>query len=201
MVRMDTTKEYQKLIAFISKWVDLSETDIDRLQSQLCMETYAKGDVIVQQGQRCTTLKFVISGVYRVYQINDGKDITSYFNYESRNPIVASFVSLLKEQPSTETVECILPGKLLSIDYSYWKSLYAVSPPLNTFGRLMAEFNYVLAMERIASLQYQKASKRYAIFMKLYPDLLNKIPHHYIASYLGITPESLSRIRKTAFNP
>ncbi|MBQ0740731.1 Crp/Fnr family transcriptional regulator, partial [Aquimarina celericrescens] len=68
----------------------------------------------------------------------------------------------------------------------------------NTFGRLIAEFNYVLAIERIESLQYQSASERYDIFIKCYPNLLNLIPHHYIASYLGVTPESLSRIRKVS---
>lgn len=189
--------EYQKLIGFISRWVDLSKTDIDLIQSKLRIENYDKGDIIVKQEQICKSLKFVISGVYRVYQLKNGKDITSYFNYDSRNPIVASFVSLLKEQPSNEIIECLVSGKLISINYEDWKSLYKVSNSINTFGRLMAEFNYILAVERIESLQYKSASERYEIFIKLYPDLLNRIPHHYIASYLGITPESLSRIRKT----
>lgn len=196
---MNEYNAHQKLVDFISKWVDLSETDVDLLRTKLSIENYDKGDVMVEQGRICTSLKFVVSGTYRVYHIKDGKEITSYFNYESRNPIVASFISLLKEQPSHEIVECILPGKLLSIDYSYWKSLYTISQPLNTFGRLLAEFNYILAIERIESLQYKSASERYKAFIKLYPDLLNRIPHHYIASYLGITPESLSRIRKTSF--
>ncbi|WP_108804265.1 Crp/Fnr family transcriptional regulator [Aquimarina sp. Aq107] len=189
---------YQELINFISKWVNLSETDIKALQSKLSLENYDKGDIIIKQEQICKSVKFVISGIYRVYQLKDGKEITSYFNYTSRNPIVASFVSLLKEQPSNEIIECILPGTVISIDYTQWKSLYEISQSLNTFGRLMAEFNYLLAIERIESLQYQNASDRYESFIKLYPDLLNRIPHHYIASYLGITPESLSRIRKTA---
>ncbi|MDH7446425.1 Crp/Fnr family transcriptional regulator [Aquimarina sp. 2201CG14-23] len=196
---MNELTKYQKLIDFISNWVAFSPIDIDQLRDKLSIEHFDKGHKIVRQEQVCTTIKFVISGVYRVYQIKDGKEITSYFNYESRNPIVASFVSLLKAQPSKEIIECIIPGELISINYSHWKSFYSVSHALNTFGRLMAEFNYVLAIERIESLQYQSASERYTKFIQLYPDLLNMIPHHFIASYLGITPESLSRIRKTSF--
>jgi len=156
--------EYEKLIQFISNFVVLSETDIENLITRLSTKKYSKGAIIVRQGQVCKSLNFVISGIYRVYQIKDGKEITSYFNYNSRNQLVASFTSLLKGQPSTEIVECIV----------------------------------LLAIERIESLQYKSASERYEIFMKLYPDLLNMIPHHYIASYLGVTPESLSRIRKTS---
>lgn len=195
---MNTPREYQKLTDFISNWIKPSDEDLEQLHSKLVIENYGKGDVLIKQGQICSSLKFVISGVYRVYQLNNGKEITSYFNYESRNPFIASFVSLLKAQPSNEIIECIVPGKVLSIKYSYWTALYNISQSFNTFGRLMAEFNYILAIERIESLQYLSASDRYEKFIKLYPDLLNMIPHHYISSYLGITPESLSRIRKVA---
>ena len=184
------------LFDFIASKVDLSKKDQIAIEALLSTEAYHKYDVIVKQGQVCTQLRFVVSGVYRVYRIEDGKEITSYFNYESRNPFVASFVSLLTGTSSQEIVECIVPGTLLSISYTDWTSLYDGSPSLNTFGRRMAEYNYILAMERIESLQYQTATDRYASFMKLYPSLLNMIPHHYIASYIGVTPESLSRIRK-----
>ncbi len=195
---MNNPQEYQKLTDFISKWIKPSDEDLEQLHSKLVIENYGKGDVLIKQGQICSSLKFVFSGVYRVYQLNNGKEITSYFNYESRNPFIASFVSLLKAQPSNEIIECIVPGKVLSIKYSNWTALYNISQSFNTFGRLMAEFNYILAIERIESLQYLSASDRYEKFIKLYPDLLNMIPHHYISSYLGITPESLSRIRKVA---
>lgn len=186
----------ETLFNFIASKVDLSQKDQNAIETLLSVASYNKGDVIVKQEQVCNTLRFVVSGVYRVYRIIDGKEVTSYFNYESRNPFVASFVSLLTETPSQEIVECIVPGTLLSISYKNWVSLYDTSPSLNTFGRRMAEYNYILAMERIESLQYQTAADRYTSFIKLYPSLLNKIPHHYIASYLGVTPESLSRIRK-----
>ncbi|GAA3511139.1 Crp/Fnr family transcriptional regulator [Aquimarina addita] len=196
---MNIPKEHRQLINFIANWVVLSEEEILLISSQISLEDYNKGDTIIKQEQFCTSLKFVVSGIYRVYQLKNGKEITSYFNYTTRNPLVASFISLLKQQPSTEIIECILPGQLISIPYSDWQHFYRISTSLNTFGRLLAEFNYVLAMERIESLQYQSASDRYFIFMNQYPNLFNLIPHHYIASYLGITPESLSRIRKTSF--
>jgi len=112
--------EYEKLIQFISNFVVLSETDIENLITRLSTKKYSKGAIIVRQGQVCKSLNFVISGIYRVYQIKDGKEITSYFNYNSRNQLVASFTSLLKGQPSTEIVECIVPGELITINYTEW---------------------------------------------------------------------------------
>ena len=186
----------EKLFQFISRTVVLSQEDKKILTDKLSLTSFAKGDVLLTSGQQCKKLGFVISGIYRVYKIENGKEITSYFNYAERNPVVAAFVSVLTTTPSKETIECIDPGTLLMIVYDDWKGLYAQSHAINTFGRIMAEFNYVLAMERIESLQHQSATDRYEAFLRLYPNLLNLIPHHYIASYLGITPESLSRIRK-----
>ena len=188
--------QYQKIFDFIANIVSLKGSDVSKIRSKLSTEDYQKGDFVLKQNEVCKTLKFVLSGVFRVYQLKDGKEITSYFNYEERNPLVASFGSLLAKKPSTEFIECIIPGKVISISYSDWQELYKTSLELNIFGRLMAEKNYLLALYRIESLQYQNASERYEIFLKLYPNLMNQIPHHYISSYLGITPESLSRIRR-----
>ena len=188
--------QYQKIFDFIANIVSLKGSDVSKIRSKLSIEDYQKGDFVLKQNEVCKTLKFVLSGVFRVYQLKDGKEITSYFNYEERNPLVASFGSLLAKKPSTEFIECIIPGKVISISYSDWQELYKTSLELNIFGRLMAEKNYLLALYRIESLQYQNASERYEIFLKLYPNLMNQIPHHYISSYLGITPESLSRIRR-----
>lgn len=186
----------EPLFDFINQKVNLLDSDKILLAEKLKLESFKKGEQIVRLDQVCNTLKFVKSGIYRVYKLVDGKEITSYFNYENRNPFVASFASLLTETGSNEIVECIEDGELLSIQFSDWKEMYAKSERLNTFGRIMAEFNYILAMERIEALQYHNATERYTSFLKLYPNLMNLIPHHYIASYIGVAPESLSRIRK-----
>lgn len=189
-------EQLEHLIGFIERKVALRDEDNAILEKIVRLESFQKGDELVRFGETCTKLRFVISGIYRAYKLEDGKEITSYFNYQNRNPFVASFVSLLTKEPSDETVECIEDGALLTINYSDWLDAYATSERLNTFGRVMAELNYVLAMERIEALQFHTATDRYEAFIKHYPQLLNLIPHHYIASYIGVAPESLSRIRK-----
>lgn len=189
----------QKLYDFIQLKVSLTEEDKKLISSKVSTIKVEKGNIILNEGQISDKIYFVISGIYRVYKLEDGKEITSYFNYEYRNQFIAAFVSLLTQQPSIEIVECIDSGEILSINYSDWKELYENSNQINTFGRIMAEFNYVLAVSRIESLQYRQAKDRYLSFINLYPNLLNMIPHHYIASYIGVTPESLSRIRKEVY--
>lgn len=191
-------EQLNPLFEFINQRVKLLDSDKIQITNIARVESFSKGDQLVRLDQTCKTLRFVLSGIYRVYKIEEGKEITSYFNYAQRNPFVAAFVSLLSNSPSNEIVECVESGETISFDYNDWKNLYAQSNRLNTFGRLMAEFNYLLAIERIESLQYKDAIDRYTAFIILYPNLLNLVPHHYIASYLGITPESLSRIRRNA---
>ncbi|MEM6298043.1 MAG: Crp/Fnr family transcriptional regulator [Bacteroidota bacterium] len=189
--------DLDKLYRFIENHVSLSEDIKERLSGEIKHIHFKKGDKVVELGRTSSTLYFVVSGIYRVYKLHEGKEITGYFNVKDRNPFVASFVSLLTQTPSKEIVECIQDGELLSISYAKWKQFYQISESLNTFGRITAEYNYVLAIERIEALQYQSAADRYNAFLKIYPNLINQIPHHYIASYIGITPESLSRLRKS----
>jgi CRP-like cAMP-binding protein len=92
-------QECDLLFRLISNFVVLTELDKDALSSKIRIEDFDKGDSIVKAGQVSKSLKFVISGMYRVYKIEDGKEITSYFSYESRNPFVASFKSLSTEKP------------------------------------------------------------------------------------------------------
>ncbi len=189
-------KELENLYEFISSKVDLNDYDKKLIEESVEIEKYKKGDKLVKLNQTCKSIKFVISGIYRMYKLDKGREITSYFSYKFRNPFVASFVSLLTTTPSNEIVECIESGELISIQYQDLLTLYGKSERINSFGRIISEFNYLLAMERIEALQYHSAKDRYDSFLNLYPNLINTIPHHYIASYIGVAPESLSRIRK-----
>lgn len=189
---------FEKMRDTFHRFNPLMENDWIILKKHLRPAVFRKGDVFVKEGQHCTQLGYLSKGLARVYYMIDGKEITSYFNTCNRNVFVCAFTSFLSKKPSFEYVHFLEDSELLLLNYDDLQKVYDKSPNLQKAGRLMAEFNYVLSMERIYSLQQASAIERYNNMLKIYAGLLNQVPHHYIASYLGITPESLSRIRKKA---
>jgi CRP-like cAMP-binding protein len=193
---MGPGSSFEKMRQSLQQFAALGESDWLLIREKLEPRSCRKGDHFVKEGQLCNTIGFLNSGIARVYYLIDGKEITSYFNAGNRNMFVCSFSSFLSRKPSFENVHFLEDSELLLLNYDDLQALYEKSPAIQKLGRLMAEYNYVLSMERIYSLQHSPALERYNAMLKIYPGLLNQVPHHYIASYLGITPESLSRIRK-----
>ncbi|HLP20005.1 MAG TPA: Crp/Fnr family transcriptional regulator [Chitinophagales bacterium] len=186
----------EKLIHTLHHFVKLSQPELDMLATVMQPVQIAKGDYFLRQGKVCNQLGFLVSGVMRVYHLANDKEYTSYFNFGNRNPFVSSYSSFLSRTPSQENIHALEDCELVQITYDDLQKLYDQSLEFQKLGRLIAEYNYTLAVERIYSLQHCTAQQRYVQLLQLYPNLVNAVPHHYIASYLGITPESLSRIRK-----
>jgi CRP-like cAMP-binding protein len=188
--------ELNKMRESLQKLSEINDKDWKAIKEKLQAKTFKKGDVFINEGQVCKQLGFLVSGIARVYYLANGKEVTSYFNIENRNPLVCAFTSFLSQKPSFEVVHFIEDTQLLLLTYKQLQELYTQNPNIQKLGRIMAEHNYVLSMERIYSLQHAPAIDRYKHLLTIYPGLTNLVPHHYIASYLGITPESFSRIRK-----
>lgn len=184
------------LLSLLNKFIRL-DTDMQRqLAGYMQPVTVNKGDFYLQQGKVSNYLAFMVSGAMRVYHLANDKEYTSYFNFGGRNPFVSSYSSFISRTPSQENIHALDDSELIQIHYDDLQKLYAASPQFEKLGRLIAEYNYTLAVERIYSLQHDTAQQRYIQLLDMYPNLVNAVPHHYIASYLGITPESLSRLRK-----
>lgn len=182
--------------AFLSQFQTLDQADTELLLGVCTVRNYSQGDYFVREGNACSQLGFLVSGIARVYHLAQDKEYTSYFNFTHRNRLVSSFESFLTKKPSRESIHFLADSELILIGREDFYSLYDKSAAFQEMGRKLAEYNYILAMERIYSLQHDTAQMRYEKLLQLYPDLVNMVPHHYIASYLGITPESLSRIRR-----
>lgn len=185
-----------RFLLTLQQIVPVEEEALAAIQSLVSPKVYKAGEFFATPDKVCRHIHFLNAGIARVYHLHEGKEITDYFNTLERNPFVSSFVSFLSQQSSREYVEALTDCEVVSIDYQHLQSLYDQYKSMERLGRLLAERNYLLALERIESLQYHSATARYEAFLKVYPLLINQIPNHYIASYLGITPESLSRIRK-----
>lgn len=190
--------DVEKVRQAFEQMCPVTQQDWTFLKKKLQPKSFKKGDVFIKVGQQCNHIGFLNSGIVRVYYQIDGKEITSFFNTSARNIIVSAFTSFLSRKPSFENVHFLEDTELFLLSYDDLQQVYDACPSIQKAGRLLAEYNYVLSMERIYSLQHASAIDRYQFLLKTYAGLLNQVPHHYVASYLGITPESLSRIRKKA---
>ena len=170
------SKEAENAIAKISKIITIKKnTDLQPI------------------GHTCKTIYFIKKGVARIYYFKDGNDITESFAFE--NNIIARVESLFTGKPSRKAIQILEDAEIVAINATELFKLYDQFPEIERLFRLIFETAYVGTVDRIESLQFQTAEERYNALVKEAPDVLKRIPLKYIASYLGITQVSLSRIR------
>jgi CRP-like cAMP-binding protein len=161
---------------------------------EICIEMhFKKGSDIQEIGHTCKTLYFVKNGCVRIYYFKEDIDITESFEFE--NAFVARAESLFTGKPSLKAIQAIEDTTLIGIDSTKLFKLFDSYPDLERLFRKIIETSYVNTVNRIESLQFNTAEERYFNLLKDHKNILQRIPLKFIASYLGITPVSLSRIR------
>lgn len=184
-----------KLITIINQFANISEQAKIELNNIVSIKRFDKGSYIVEQGKTCKHLYFIKSGFLRGFYYQDnGKEITSWFAFE--NETVTSMYSFISQKPSFETIEVLEDSTLFEISYQNVQFLFKKYPEFNLIGRILTEKYYIELEERTMSLQFQTATERYLNLLQQQPQLLQKASLGMIASYLGISQETLSRIRK-----
>ena len=162
--------------------------------AEICREvTFQKGEDIQKIGHTCKILYFVKKGVVRVYYFKDEIDITESFEFE--NAFVARAESLFTGKPSRKGIQAIENTSLIAINSDKLFQLFDSHPDLERLFRKIIENSYVKTVNRIESLQFNTAEERYTALVKENRDILKRVPLKYVASFLGITQVSLSRIR------
>lgn len=158
----------------------------------------AKGGLLVKSGEHCDHLYFVQKGVLRGYVKQEVKEITTWITGE--NELVTSISSYYQKIPSIENIEAIEECYLVSLHRDDMQYMYAHYPEVNTLVRIILEKYYQDAEERAYICRLTEATSKYHRFINTKSHLLNRIPLKYIASYLGMTLETLSRIRSKMSN-
>ncbi|HLO42833.1 MAG TPA: Crp/Fnr family transcriptional regulator [Leadbetterella sp.] len=182
----------QTLFKYFEKYLSLSEESKSALENICTSFSVKKGENIQNFGQTCKTIYFIKSGLARIYYYKDGTDITESFAFEG--DIIARVESLFTGNPPQKAIQVLEETEVIAINAVLLFSLYDTHPQLERLFRLIFEAGYVETVKRIESIQFHTAEERYAALLRK-PNLLQRIPLKHIASYLGITQVSLSRIR------
>ena len=171
----------------------LSDAARGAIQAICTVHTIRKGRDLQPIGHTCRTIYFINRGLARIYYFKDKTDITESFAFE--NQIVARVDSLFSGKPSRKGIQMLEDSEVVAINATQLFRLYNDFPDIERLFRKIFEAGYVDTVNRLESLQFHSAEERYRDLLDTSPDILKRVPLKFIASYLGITPVSLSRIR------
>ncbi|MEM9539210.1 MAG: Crp/Fnr family transcriptional regulator [Cyanobacteria bacterium P01_E01_bin.42] len=191
---------YQQLKAKLSQSVTLSLSQWHRLASIFKLRTFRDRDIIALPGDTVHEIYFTCKGLFRVYYISEeGKETNKAFIAE--NQFAAPLAASALELPLIYGVETLEASVILVAQYRDFIQLFDEDPLFDRIGRHLAETLLIRKELRMRSLLQQTAKDRYIDFICQHPQLASRIPQYHIASYLGITEVSLSRLRKAIASP
>lgn len=184
---------HEQLIQTFEKIVPLSGEVRDFLINHTDVISLSAHDKLLSEGQTCKYIYFVCNGFARAYHLKDGKEITSWLMGEGE--FIISVYSFFTQKPGSEYVELLKDSTLIRLSFDKLQEVYSRFPEMNMVGRILTEHYYMRSEERAISLRMFSAKERYDDLISRYPRIIQDVPLGHIASYLGITAETLSRVR------
>jgi CRP-like cAMP-binding protein len=182
------------LRAQIKRLTPIPDDDWQLLLPYLKEVTIKKGSFMVKEGEKAKDVGMIITGQMRHFYTRDGEEKTTYFYFE--NAFVSAYISCITGAPSLLSIEALTDTQLIVFPYARLKELFGISIHWERFGRLIAEWAMMGLEDRMVGLLTQSPEERYtALLAGNKSKIIERIPQHLIANYLGITPVSLSRIR------
>lgn len=186
---------FELLYKNISRYIDLSEEEFRKFTVPFQLKSFGKKETVLKEGDYCLFEGFVLSGCFKVYYLNEnGFEQTLYFAVEGW--WITDIDSLINHVPSILNIEALYDSEVLMISKKDKENLYETMPQIEKLFRIMNQQSSVALQRRILSLTGKTADKRYVEFLQKYPGLEQKLTQQQVASYLGITHEFLSKIRK-----
>ncbi|MBB3131252.1 CRP-like cAMP-binding protein [Paenibacillus rhizosphaerae] len=183
------------LYKYMSRWTSLNEEDQQIIVNEIRIEEFTKGTVLFRQGVIPTACYFILEGCVRQYSINeDGREVTS--NFYTEEQAIAIFNHHKPDKSSDYTFVCAEDSVMVVGDLDLEKDMYHKHPQLESMTRRMMEQNFSQVQEEFAAFIASSPEERVKTLLMKRPSLIDRVPQHQLASYLGITPESLSRIKK-----
>lgn len=180
-------------ISFLSQFGTLPEEVIEAIESKMQRLEFAKKHILLKKGKVCNHLYFIEKGLARNYFEEDDKELTNDIVLEGE--LLVSFASFISRQPSMDTIELLEDSVLYAIHYEDLQRLYEQFPVMERMGRLIAEHYYNSLAAKNYRLKFNNTTERYEHLFKTKIEIVRRVPIGIIASYLGMSIETLSRIR------
>ena len=172
----------------------LQDAEWEAFAATLIIKDCKKGDFLIRQGQVENFIYFLNTGATRHYFVKDDKEFTVDFQFQG--DFVTAYYSLITREPSAIAIELLEDAEVVAIPLKFLQEFYAKHHNGERVGRLIAEYQYIKRLRREMDLLSRTAEERYNELMQRNPALIQQISVKHLSSYLGIHPESLSRIRK-----
>jgi CRP-like cAMP-binding protein len=188
----------EALIISIQSLIDLDSKEKDSIELFFKERSIKKGDLFLAEGQVCKHVGFIMKGLIRYYINHDGEDKTYAFAQE--NHFICNNESFIPQTPSTKIIQALEDCEILQISYEDLQVFYKSIRQGERFGRLVIEQVFIQTLQDLSSFYTDTPEYRYEKFLKKHPDLQQRISQYHIASYVGVKPQSLSRIRKRISN-
>ncbi|QCR22314.1 Crp/Fnr family transcriptional regulator [Pontibacter sp. SGAir0037] len=184
----------EQFFTYTDKFTNFSQADKDLLNVALTFKAVVAKTELVSYDKRTDELFFLLKGCIRKYYIKDGEQITIYIMTE--NNFIGAFDSFVTGTKSKETIECLEPCEMLILKRADLDRLYKEVPLMNEFVRKILEQTLIQFQQALTSFILDNPEERYTKLLAQNPEILQRVPQHMLATYLGITATSLSRIRK-----
>lgn len=176
----------------------LQEEELNAIGALFKLNTVEKGEYFVQEGRMCTKLSFIKSGLFRIHALKEGKEITQWISTEGY--FITDLESLLFNKPAKWNIQALEQAELYTITKTDYNRIGSIVPQWHQLEKLFLGKCFAILEERIFTHLAMNAEERYQYYFEHNKELFNKVPLQYIASMLGMTPETFSRIRKKNLN-
>lgn len=183
----------EQFIAQLQKIQPLRSESIQAFSPLIKIHSHPNKIVLQEVGSRCQTLYFIHHGAARIFYYKEEKDVTEYFALS--NAFIIRAESLFTGKPTSKGIEIILPSTVISISAQPFFELFQQHPDIEKLFNSLIRNSYLETLNRLEQIQFHKAHERYRGLIESSPKIVQKIPLKHIASYLGISQVSLSRIR------
>jgi CRP/FNR family transcriptional regulator, anaerobic regulatory protein len=184
------------IVTHFSNYSPLNDSEISEIESKLIEKKVKRRQFILQEGDVCKHISFVVNGCFKMYKV-DAKGTEHNLQFSIENGWIADLGSFHSEKPSELYIEALEQSTILQITRPDLIQLYTNFPKFDRIFRVLIENAFVSLQKRVLQNISSTAEERYLDFLKTYPNLFNRISNVQIASYIGVTPEFLSKIRKS----